>query len=88
MTAGITLGLLLWLCRIVAGLSRLVRFLVYGEWAEMGLFNDYRTWSTPDGTLWARIDSEYVGLKSQPRVVLVDTVGRVYHYDSDQVHPR
>lgn len=55
----------------------------------MNLFlEEYKTWSTPDGTLWARVHEEYLGRQHQVRICLVDSVGRVYHYDRDQVIER
>jgi hypothetical protein len=43
-------------------------------------------WETPDGPLTAMIYEEYLGLRGQQRLGLVDSQGRVYHYDADLVH--
>lgn len=54
----------------------------------MSLFDDYIDWETPDGRLRARRAAEYKGLKGQPRIQLVDNVGRVYHYDAALIFPK
>lgn len=54
----------------------------------MTLFDDYIEWETPDGRLRARLAAQYNGLSGQPRVQLVDTVGRVYHYDKALIFPK
>lgn len=43
-------------------------------------------WLLPDGTtLVAEVYEEYVGLSGQARVGLVDSMGRVYHYDLSDI---
>ena len=42
-------------------------------------------WSTPHGNLLAELREIYVGLRRQERVMLVDALGRVHHFDRDEV---
>lgn len=44
-----------------------------------------KLYRTPDGVLTAYIYEYYLGLKGQARVGLVDTQGRVHHYDRDEI---
>jgi hypothetical protein len=44
-----------------------------------------RQFDTPDGKIFATVTEEYKGLQGQDRVALVDLVGRVRHYDVEQV---
>lgn len=45
-------------------------------------------WETPTGELVARVYEEYLGLRGQRRVGLVDCQGRVFHYDEALVTKR
>jgi hypothetical protein len=42
---------------------------------------DFRRYVTPDGELFAVEQGRYLGILGQQRIVLVDRVGRVHHYD-------
>jgi hypothetical protein len=43
-------------------------------------------WLLPDGTtLVARIYESYLGLRGQARVGLVDSMGRVYHFNLSDI---
>ncbi len=56
--------------------------------AEMQYLGIATTWFTPhhgEEGVTARIKERYVGLHGQMRIALVDGVGRVWHYDSDEV---
>lgn len=41
-------------------------------------------WETPHGVITAIKCEEYIGLRMQIRVILVDNQGRLYHYDRDE----
>jgi hypothetical protein len=45
------------------------------------------SWQTPDGVLVAYVGARYTGLRDQPRICLVDRLGRVHHYDEHAVRP-
>jgi hypothetical protein len=45
----------------------------------------FLTWTAPDGPLVARVREYYRGLRGQMRICLVDKVGRVHHFDVDEV---
>jgi hypothetical protein len=45
----------------------------------------YSKWETPDGDITAKVYDRYDGLRGQRRIALVDRMGRVYHYDENQV---
>lgn len=42
---------------------------------------------TPHGEIVGRVVDLYTGLRGQMRVCLVDRVGRVFHYDTDELTP-
>lgn len=54
---------------------------------ELPPLNELAAWRTPDGLLLARVLDRYVGLHDQPRLALVDVVGRVHHFDAGDVAP-
>ena len=47
----------------------------------------FNLWRTPRGVIVARVVERYTGMSGQPRVLLVDTTGRVHHYDELEVKP-
>ena len=46
---------------------------------------DLAAWRTPNGLVLGRVHERYVGLAGQPRIALVDVVGRVHHFDAADV---